>query len=121
LKSIVFHSKLNVNTREFHIHTGSLLEKNLILSEIFERGKFIASKQVRYETRDEESKEPNVDYLKSIASELHQNTIDEMSTLFHIQSTIKSLRNPIAHYKLGSIFYYRNILLPINNHTLKNL
>ena len=110
MKSIVFHSKLNVNTREFHIHTGSLLEKNLVLSEIFEHGKFIASKQIRYQTRDDESNEPNTDYLKSIASELHQNTIDEMSTLFNIQLKIRSLNNPLAHYKLGSIFYYRNIL-----------
>jgi tetratricopeptide (TPR) repeat protein len=81
-----------------------------VLSEIFERGKFIASKQVHFKTREKENESPKSDYIESIASELHKNTIDEITMMFQIQKKIASLKTHLAHYKLGSIFYYRNIL-----------
>jgi tetratricopeptide (TPR) repeat protein len=110
LKSIAFHSKIHLHTREFHIHTGSVPEKNVVISEIFEKGQFINSKQLPFLLRDTDDSSSKVKYLKSLASDLHQNVIDEVKMLFYIHEKIKPLNKYIAHFKLGSIFYDRNIL-----------
>lgn len=104
------HSKLNVNTREFHIHTGSVPERQLILSEVFESGRFIAVKELTYQARDLENQSAQVRYINSKAEELHKETVEEINTLFYIQSKIRPLKLYLAHYKLGSIFFYRSII-----------
>jgi tetratricopeptide (TPR) repeat protein len=116
LKSIVIHSKLNIDSREFYIHTGSVPESKSILSEVFEKGKFIASKELSFRSRDVEDQDAKQDYLKCRAEDLHKDTIEEVNMLFYIQSKIRPLKLYLAHFKLGSIFYYRSIISEaINN------
>ena len=110
MKEIVKHSKINVNAREFHIYTGSVVEKGLILSEIFERGNFIGSKEVNFYQRSQGLASAKANFLKEAASELHNNTLEEVNMLFYIHSKIKPLNLYLLHYKLGSLFYFRNIL-----------
>ena len=110
MKEIVKHSKINVNAREFHIYTGSVLEKGLILSEIFERGNFIGSKEINFYQRSQGLASAKANFLKEEASELHKNTLEEVNMLFYIQSKIKPLNQYLPHHKLGSLFYFRNIL-----------
>jgi len=106
----VFHTRINVNAREFHIHTGSVCEKNIVLSEIFERGKFIGAKEIPFKQRDATKENARLDYLKVLAGDLHKSTIEDLNMLFYIQSKIKPLNIYLPHYKLGSLFYYRNII-----------
>ena len=110
MKSIAFHSKLHLHTREFHVHTGSVPEKNIIISEVFEKGQFVSSNQLPFSTRDIEDTSSKIKYLKTIASDLHQNMIDEVKMLFYIHQKILPLKKYLAHFKLGSIFFHRNIL-----------
>jgi len=110
LNSIVLHTKVSVHAREFHVHTGSVAEKNVIISEIFERGKFVTSKQLVFEERDARNEPSKQRFLKNKASDLHQDTIDEINMLFHIQSKIKALKLFLPHFKLGTVFFYRNII-----------
>lgn len=110
MKNVVLHSKLNVNTREFHVHTGSVPEKQLILSEIFESGRFIAAKEMTFQSRDVENQSAEDKYINSKAEELHKETVEEINTLFYIQSKIRPLKLYLAHFKLGSIFFYRSII-----------
>jgi tetratricopeptide (TPR) repeat protein len=110
LKSVVLHTKVTVNAREFHVHTGSVSEKNLILSEIFEHGKFVSSKQIVFEERDARDEASKLRFLKNKATNLHKNTIEEINMLFYIQSKIKPLKLYLPHFKLGTVLLYRNIL-----------
>jgi len=110
LKSIAFHSKIHLQAREFHVHTGSLPEKQVVISEIFEEGQFITSRQLPFLFREIENKSSEIYYLKTLATELHETIIDELKMLFTIHERITSLKKYLAHYKLGSLFYYRNIL-----------
>ena len=110
MKSIAFHSKIHLQTREFHIHTGSVPEKQVVISEIFEEGQFIASNQLPFLFRELENTSSEIQYLKSIAKDLHENIIDELKMLFNIHKRIRTLKKYAAHYKLGSLFYHRNIL-----------
>jgi len=110
LKSIAFHSKLHLHTREFHIHTGSIPEKQIVISEIFEKGQYISSRQLPFLIREDDNTANKIRYLKSIASELHQGMMEELKMLFYIHKKLQPLKKYLAHYKLGSIFYSRNIL-----------
>lgn len=110
MKSIAFHSKLHLHTREFHVHTGSVPEKNIIISEIFEKGQFVSSNQMPFHTRDIDDTSSKIKFLKTLASDLHKNMIEEVKMLFYIHQKIQHLRKFLAHFKLGSIFFYRNIL-----------
>lgn len=110
MKSIAFHSKIHLDAREFHIHTGSVPEKNVVISEIFEKGQFITSSQIPFDIRDSSNTPSKVNYLKLVANDLHKNTIDEIEMLFFIHQKLKPLKKYIAHFKLGSILFYRNIL-----------
>jgi hypothetical protein len=75
LKSIAFHSKLHLHTREFHVHTGSVPEKNVIISEIFEKGQFVSSKNMPFHTRDIDDTSSKIKFLKNLASDLHTSMI----------------------------------------------
>jgi len=110
LKSIGFHSKIKLDEREFHIHTGNVNVKNQILSEIFEEGKYIAARQVDYKKRQEGNDSTQEGYLKSIASKLHNETLEEINMLFQVNSKIRMLKQHNPHFKLGSVFYERNFL-----------
>ena len=110
MKSIAFHSKLHLHTREFQIHTGSVPEKQVVISEIFEKGQFVTSRQLPFVIREEDNTSNIIRYLKSIASDLHNGMIEELKMLFYIHKKLQPLRKHLAHYKLGSIFYHRNIL-----------
>ncbi len=99
-----FHSKMKLDGREFHIHTGSVTEKNIILSEIFEKGKFINSKNVDFYTR-QETESASERYMKFIAEKLHKEMLDEIDTLFFVHAKIKVINQYIPHFRLGSIFY----------------
>jgi hypothetical protein len=68
LKSIAYHSKVHLQTREFNIHTGSVPEKHVVISEIFEKGQFISSREIPFNSRDANNISPKVSYLKSLAS-----------------------------------------------------
>ena len=110
MKSIVLHSKLTINGREFHFHTGTIFDKNIIQSEIFESGRFVTSAQQSFQLRKEADYNARDDYINLIASELHQDTMEEVQKLFTIESKIKPLRLPVPHYKLGLLFYDKNLL-----------
>ena len=88
MKEVVKHSKINVNAREFHIYTGSVLEKGLILSEIFERGQFIGSKEIPFNQRSRSTVSAKVNFLKEIAADLHKSTLDEINMLFYIHQMV---------------------------------
>jgi tetratricopeptide (TPR) repeat protein len=110
LKSIVLHSKLTIDGREFHIHTGTVPERNIIQSEIFESGKFVTSAQQLYQMRKESDLAARDEYLKSMASELHNDTMEEINKLFTIEAKIRPLRLHLPHYKLGLLFYHKDLL-----------
>ncbi len=110
MKTFGYHSKIKLNDREFHIHTGSIVEKSLILSEIFESGKFITSREFDFEVRNDDQDESQQEYLKNIAGKLHKETLEEINMLFYVHSKIRLLKQYMPHFKLASVFYDRNFI-----------
>jgi tetratricopeptide (TPR) repeat protein len=99
---------MNLNDREFHVHTGSVHEKNIILSEIFEKGKFIHSQQIDYFPRREKDDEKSQRYLNHLARKFHKETMEEVETLFFVNDKIKNLNQFLPHFRLGSVFFVKN-------------
>lgn len=104
MESIGFHSKIKLDGREFHIHTGSLTDQNVVLSEIFEKGKFVSSKNVDFFSRND-NQSNSEKYIKRVAEKLHEEIIDEINTLFYVHNKIKSVDQYLPHFRLGGAFY----------------
>jgi len=98
LNSFGLHSKMNLNNREFHVHTGSVHEKNIILSEIFEKGKFIHSKQRDYFPRREDTNEQSIRFLNHLAKKFHKDVMEEVETLFFVNDKIKYLNQFLPYF-----------------------
>lgn len=110
MKSFGYHSKIKLDSREFHVHTGSVVEKSVIICEIFEKGKFITSRHSDFEVRDEDDAGSKESYLKNIAEKLHKDMLEEINMLFFVHSKIRPLKQYLPHFKLASVLYDRNFV-----------
>ncbi|MCB0282358.1 MAG: tetratricopeptide repeat protein [Calditrichae bacterium] len=109
MKGIGLSNKYTYGDREFQIHTGNDPQKNIIKSEVFEKGQFLFSYEDNYNIREQRDR-LDADYLKAIAYDQHQNTLDEIKVLFLVNEKIKQLRQYLPHYRLGKVFLKRNFV-----------
>lgn len=108
MENFGLHDKIEIEGREFHIHTGTLIEHKKIISEIFEKGMFLTSRQYSIELRSE-SKQMNYDFLNKITKEYHNSVIDELEALYRIEEKLRKYKHPISRYHLGCLFLKRNL------------
>ncbi|GAB4367572.1 MAG: hypothetical protein Kow0042_08320 [Calditrichia bacterium] len=108
MENFGLHDKIEIENREFHIHTGTLIEHKKIISEVFERGMFLTSKEYSIELRSENQK-MNYDFLNTVTQNFHSSVIDELQALYRIEEKLQRYRHPISHYHLGCLFLKRNL------------
>lgn len=109
LKGFGYQEKIQIGAREFHIHTGCDINKNLSLSEIFEEGRFLYSTSNHYKLRKENQEAIDDEYVKSKTKTLHDEIVDEISLLFLVNDKIKTVRNHLPHYRLAKVFCSKNL------------
>lgn len=102
------HDKIKIEEREFQIHTGTILEKKRIVTEVFEKGMFLTSHQHPIKLRGESSG-INYEYLNNITQKFHEHVIDEIEALYKIEEKLSHFKHPISHYHLGCLFLRRNL------------
>ena len=102
------HDKIEIDHREFHVHTGALIEQRKIISEVFEKGMFLIARAHPINLRGQESS-LNYDFLSEVAEKFHQNLMDELESLYSIESKLVRYRHPKSHYYLGVLFLKRNL------------
>ncbi len=107
-KGFGYKESIHVDDREFRIHTGCDPERQRIITEVFENGRFIYSSESPYFTRNREEDSLDENYLKEITGDLHQKLIDEIQIIFHIQEKIKNLNDYLPHFRLGKILFSKN-------------
>ncbi|NOG43954.1 MAG: tetratricopeptide repeat protein [Calditrichaeota bacterium] len=110
MKGIGLRDKISVDSREFQVHTGNDPLKNIVKSEVFEKGKFLFSAEDPYSVRENKETEIDEEYLKDITFEQHQNTLDEIKILFLVNEKIKQIRQHLPHFRLGKVFLNRNFI-----------
>jgi len=115
LENFGLHDKIEIEDREFHIHTGTVFEKGKIISEVFENGMFLTLKEYSIELRNEtpnvnnETSNVNYEYLNQITQEFHNYVIDELEALYRIEQKLNKYKHPVSHYHLGCLFLRRNL------------
>ncbi len=110
LKGIGLRDKITLDYREFQVHTGNDPLKNVVKSEVFEKGKFLFSAEGPYTVRENNEKEIDQKYVESVALKQHQNTLDEIKILFLVNEKIKQIRKYSPHFRLGKVFLNRNFV-----------
>ena len=108
MENFGLHDKIEIEDREFHIHTGTLLEHKKIITEIFEKGMFLTAREYSVELRSE-TRKMNYDFLNRITQEYHNSVIDELEALYRIEEKLQRFQHPISRYHLGSLFLKRNL------------
>jgi tetratricopeptide (TPR) repeat protein len=108
LDNFGLHDKIEIEDREFHIHTGTVMEKKKIVSEVFEKGMFLNSREYPLMLRSESPK-INYEYLNTLIQKFHDYVIDELEALYKIEDKLNRYKHPISHYHLGCLFLRRNL------------
>ena len=108
LEDFGLHDKLEIGNREFHIHTGTLLENNKILSEVFEKGMYLISREHNLNFRSN-AKSFDYEFLNSKTQKFHHHVLEELQSLYEIESRLMNFRHPKSHYRLGMLFLKRNL------------
>ncbi len=102
------HDKLEIDGREFHIHTGTLTEHRKIISEVFEQGMFLVSHEYSIELRSE-TRQVNYEFLNDITRKFHNSVIEELKALYRIEEKLDKFKHPVSRYHLGTLFLKRNL------------
>lgn len=102
------HDKIEIYNREFHIHTGALIEHHKVISEVFEKGMFLISRERKISLR-RETPQIDYDFLKEITEKFHQGVVEELMAVYNIESKLKRYRHPKSHYYLGILFIKKNL------------
>ncbi len=110
MKGIGLKDKISHKDREFYIQTGNDPQKNIIRSDVFEKGSYLFHNVEEYKIRENNSESLSTKYLKETTFAQHQKTIDEIKLLFLIYEKIKQIRQYLPHYRLGKVFYARNFI-----------
>lgn len=102
------HDRIEIDSREFHVHTGALIEHHKVISEVFERGMFLISREFHIDLRSE-MKQIDYDFLNATTEMHHQTVIEELKSLYTIEKKLAQFRHPKSHYHLGILFLKRNL------------
>jgi tetratricopeptide (TPR) repeat protein len=108
LDNFGLHDKIDIEDREFHIHTGTILEKKIIVTEVFEKGMFLTSRENSIQLRSDTPK-INYEYLNNLVQKFHDYVIEELEALYIIEEKLNRYKHPISHYHLGCLFLRRNL------------
>ncbi len=108
MKGFGYQDAIQVENREFRIHTGCEPEKKRVVCEVFDEGRFVYSLVDSYEVRPSETNSIQEIYLKNVTFELHQTVMDEVSVLFYAYEKLKDIKDSQPHYRLGKLFLSRN-------------
>ncbi len=99
---------VEIENRKFVVHTGTLLEQSKIISEIFEEGMFLISREYSIALR-REGKIQNYEFLAQLTNEFHERVISELDALYRIRNKLRRFKHPKSNYYLGVLFLRRNL------------
>jgi tetratricopeptide (TPR) repeat protein len=108
LDNFGLHDKIEIYSREFHIHTGALIEHRKIISEVFEKGMFLISREQLINLR-RDNYVVDYDFLKDTTEKFHQSVMEELEAIYQIEDKLKRYRHPKSHYYLGILFLKKNL------------
>ncbi len=106
---------IELDGRKFIIHTGTLMDRQRVISEIFEEGLFLTARELYLPLRRENTP-VNYDFITGLTNQFHEQVIDELKILYHIQQKLekvypakKKQQDAKPFVNLGILFLRRNL------------
>lgn len=108
MEEIGLHDIVQIEDRSFDVHTGILSANKKIISEVFEKGMFLTSREFPFDLRTQAAR-INYEFLNEVTKSFHQSVIDEIEALYLIEEKLDKYKHAISHFHLGSLFLKRNL------------
>lgn len=103
MENIGLNSEVEVGGKKFHIQTQYLEPSDKIVSNIFDDGKVLVTREL-----DIKSDTPVKD-IKLDINQLHQNIIADLELIFFISEKVRTVQHSGSNNKLGNVFLQRNL------------
>lgn len=116
IKNFSCSTKIQQGNYNFSIYTGNIVDRNLIISEIFKEGQYVSKRQLEYHIREERAHSIKYDYLSEITRKFHMEIADKLEALFTISKKIEKKGTVLAHYQLAVIFLNFHFLEEAEKH-----
>lgn len=103
METIGLNSEVVAGGKKFHVQTQFLESNEKIISNIFDDGKVIVTKDIAIGSR------LSVRELKEQTERLHQAMISDLELLYFIAEKVRTVRHALSNNKLGLAFLKRNL------------
>lgn len=104
MENIGLNNEVFAGNKNFHIQTQYLEPGEKVVSNIFEEGKVIFTKEITVKN------ETPPDDIKAQVKRLHQDMIADLELIYYISEKVKTIRHAGSNNKLGLVFLKRNLL-----------
>jgi tetratricopeptide (TPR) repeat protein len=110
MSDIGYNDNVSVGNRTFHIQTATNKNKGVVRCEVFESGRLITTREVKYERREHPEASASESHIHSFVKEVHLSTVDEIKFLFKVAERIFQVPNASSLIKLGLLFLKHNLI-----------
>lgn len=110
MSDIGYNDNVFVGDRTFHIQTATNKSKGVVRCEVFEKGRLITTREIKYERRKQENPEVSEDHVHTFVKDVHVSTVDELKFLFKVAQRINKAPSTSSLVKLGLLFLKHNLI-----------
>ncbi len=110
MSDIGYNDNVIVGERTFHIQTATNKSKGVVRCEVFEKGRLITTRELKYERRKKKQPEASEDHIHSFVKDVHLSTVDELKFLFKVAQRINKAPSTSSLIKLGLLFLKHNLI-----------
>ncbi len=110
MSDIGYNDNVVVGDRTFHIQTATNKSKGVVRCEVFEKGRLITTRELKYERRKKKQAEASEDHIHSFVKDVHVATVDELKFLFKVAQRINKAPSTSSLIKLGLLFLKHNLI-----------
>ncbi|RLD15677.1 hypothetical protein DRI50_03710 [candidate division KSB1 bacterium] len=110
MSDIGYNDNVVVGDRTFHIQTATNKSKGVVRCEVFEKGRLITTREMKYERRKKAKPEASEDHVHAFVKDVHVSTVDELKFLFKVAQRINKAPSTSSLIKLGLLFLKHNLI-----------
>ncbi|MFQ5677048.1 MAG: tetratricopeptide repeat protein [bacterium] len=103
MENLGLNNDVLVGERKFHVQTSFSDTKKVIVSNVFNEGQVIDSREVSANNGMSEAE------VQNRMQEVHQELVTEMEILYYINEKVKAVRHAPSANKLGLLFLQKNL------------
>ncbi len=103
MENIGYNNDVKVAGKIFHVQTEYMEPSEKIVSSVFEDGKLVMKKNIEF------SSSKAAEEIRKAVNNLHYDMMQEIELMFFISDKVRTIRHAPSNYKLGLLFFSRNL------------